>query len=237
MRVDGMCVDTVLLTTHSRASGMLQAGRQHGGTTKRLDILRDTNRLSYEWVCKELSTTSDPHQPPTHAIRTPDRPQFPHHTPPTFSPHHYTTMVSAKSLPDFSHHVSRLPPESVLFFTPSTARPLLTRDFDSLLDSAVYFITKLSLDTLLQQTTNHRDISGLSRFSPPETSTMPKVPPLNPCHFFSGALVSVNPLLVVATGGAVAALEQQWQNYYVLVDNTNVVPYGQLPTTYCSIVR
>ena len=146
-------------------------------------------------------------------------------------------MVSAKSLPDFSHHVSRLPPESVLFFTPSSARPLLTRDFDSLLDSTVYFITKLSLDTLLQQTTNHRDISGLSRFSPPETSTMRKVPPLNPCHFFSGALVSVNPLLVVATGGAVAALEQQWQNYYVLVDNTNVVPYGQLPTTYCSIVR
>ena len=102
----------------------------------------------------------------------------------------------------------------------------------------MYFITKLSLDTLLQQTTNHRNISGLSRFSPPELSTSPpKVPPLNSCHFFSGALVSVNPLLVLATGGAVTALEQQWDNYYVLVDNTNVVPYGQLPTTYCSIVR
>ena len=101
----------------------------------------------------------------------------------------------------------------------------------------MYFITKLSLDTLLQQTTNHRDISGLSRFSPLEVSTPPKVPPLNPCHFFSGALVSVNPLLVLATGGAVAALEHQLHNYYVLVDNTNVVPYGQLPTTYCSIVR
>jgi hypothetical protein len=105
------------------------------------------------------------------------------------------------------------------------------------LDSTVYLITKLSLDTLLQQTTNHRDSAGLSRFSPPEVSTPPKVPPLNPCHFFSGTLVSVNPLLVVATGGAVAALEHQSHNYYVLVDNTNVVPYGQLPTTYCSIVR
>ena len=144
-------------------------------------------------------------------------------------------MVSAKSLPDFSHHVPYLPPESV----PSFAHISSITDFRfrSLLDSTVYFITKLSLDTLLQQTTNHRNISGLSRFSPPELSTPPRVPPLNPCHFFSGALVSVNPLLVLATGGAVTALEHQWQNYYVLVDNTNVVPYGQLPTTYCSIVR
>ena len=127
------------------------------------------------------------------------------------------------------------PPLPIL--TPSLT-PDFWFDFHSLLDSTVYFITKLSLDTLLQQTTNHRNISGLSRFSPPEQlSTPPKVPPINPCHFFSGALVSINPLLVLATGGAVAALEQQWQNYYVLVDNTNVVPYGQLPTTYCSIVR
>lgn len=96
-----------------------------------------------------------------------------------------------------------------------------------LLDSTCYFITATAFDTLLQCTTNQ---SHTRSDSPPRndkgslwTSTT---------HFFSGSLVCTDPPLILATGSAVDVLEREWQNYFVLLDQNNVAPYGRLPSLF-----
>ena len=148
-------------------------------------------------------------------------------------------MVSTKTLPDFTHHVSCLPPESVPVFNSLHCSSVTDEGFRQLQPLGFYGVFHHQAILGRPPTVDYqssRYLRTLALFSP-NVSTPPKVPPLNSCHLFSSALVSVNPLLVVATGGAVAALEHQLRNYYVFVDNTNIVPYGQLPTIYCGIVR